>query len=76
MVNVKKSKSPSNTHDQEDLNKKKDAIAAPVTEKNLKLGKKVTAAVYQIRAHGLVLDLGGGIRGMYRFDVSFNEYSY
>ncbi|CAI8590875.1 unnamed protein product [Vicia faba] len=37
------------------------------TTKDLILGKEVTAKVYQIRAHGLVLDLGGGVRGMYRF---------
>jgi len=37
--------------------------------KDLELGTKVTAKVYQIRAHGLVLDLGSGLRGMYRFEV-------
>lgn len=41
----------------------------PVKKKNMKLGTEVTAKVYQIRAHGLVLDLGGGLRGMYRFEV-------
>ncbi|XP_061359613.1 polyribonucleotide nucleotidyltransferase 2, mitochondrial [Gastrolobium bilobum] len=41
---------------------------ASVTAKDLKLGTEVTAKVYQIRAHGLVLDLGGGVRGMYRFE--------
>ncbi|KAF9620300.1 hypothetical protein IFM89_011035 [Coptis chinensis] len=35
--------------------------------KSLKLGDKLNAKVYQIRAQGIVLDLGGGIRGMYRF---------
>lgn len=39
-----------------------------VTAEDLKLGTKITAKVYQIRAHGLVLDLGGGLRGMYRFE--------
>ncbi|CAM8999180.1 unnamed protein product [Rhodiola kirilowii] len=29
---------------------------------------KLDATVYQIRARGLVLDLGGGIRGMLRFE--------
>ncbi|ESW23003.1 hypothetical protein PHAVU_004G011100 [Phaseolus vulgaris] len=38
------------------------------TAKDLELGTKVTAKVYQIRAHGLVLDLGSGLRGMYRFE--------
>lgn len=41
----------------------------PLTAKDLKLGTEVTAKVYQIRAHGLVLDLGGGVRGMYRYEV-------
>lgn len=40
-------------------------------EKDLKVGTEVTAKVHQIRAHGLVLDLGGGLRGMYRFEVGF-----
>jgi len=39
------------------------------TAKDLPLGTKFKAKVYQIRAHGLVLDLGGGVRGMYRFEV-------
>ena len=37
--------------------------------KDLKLGTVVTAIVHQIRTHGLVLDLGGGLKGMYRFEV-------
>lgn len=41
----------------------------PVSVDNLKLGTKLTAKVQQIRARGLVLDLGNGIRGMYRFEV-------
>ncbi|CAI0430355.1 unnamed protein product [Linum tenue] len=40
----------------------------PISAKNLKLGTTVTAKVHQIRALGLVLDLGGGVRGMYRFE--------
>ncbi|CAL0317284.1 unnamed protein product [Lupinus luteus] len=40
---------------------------ATVTAKDLTLGTKVTAKVYQVCAHGLVLELGGGLRGMYRF---------
>ncbi|PIA61826.1 hypothetical protein AQUCO_00200076v1, partial [Aquilegia coerulea] len=39
-----------------------------ITAKSLKLGDKLGAKVYQIRAHGIVLDLGGGIRGMHRFE--------
>ncbi|XP_011098446.1 polyribonucleotide nucleotidyltransferase 2, mitochondrial [Sesamum indicum] len=41
----------------------------PMDAKKLKLGTEVTAKVHQIRAHGLVLDLGGGIRGMFRFET-------
>ncbi|WOL02963.1 polyribonucleotide nucleotidyltransferase 2, mitochondrial [Canna indica] len=37
---------------------------------SLKLGDRVTAKIYQIRAHGLVLELRGGIRGMYKFEVN------
>ncbi|XP_016498172.1 polyribonucleotide nucleotidyltransferase 2, mitochondrial [Nicotiana tabacum] len=48
---------------------KNDATTeTPMTANKLKLGMKVTAKVHQIRALGLVLDLGGGIRGMYRFE--------
>ncbi|GAV67944.1 KH_1 domain-containing protein/S1 domain-containing protein/RNase_PH domain-containing protein/RNase_PH_C domain-containing protein/PNPase domain-containing protein [Cephalotus follicularis] len=50
------------------LNGKETEGRTPMTAKKLKLGTKVTAKVYQIRARGLVLDLGGGIRGMYRFE--------
>lgn len=52
------------THDNKGV--KPEAL---ITTKNLKLGTKVVAKVYQVRARGLVLDLGGGIRGMYRFEV-------
>lgn len=56
------------TEDGDEDNKGTRAEAI-VSAKNLKLGTKVAAKVYQVRAHGLVLDLGGGIRGMYRFEV-------
>lgn len=36
---------------------------------SLKLGDQVIAKIYQIRTHGLVLELGGGVRGMYKFEV-------
>lgn len=52
-----------------DEDNKGTRVEAIVSAKNLKLGTKVAAKVYQVRAHGLVLDLGGGIRGMYRFEV-------
>ncbi|XVE67892.1 hypothetical protein DITRI_Ditri09bG0024400 [Diplodiscus trichospermus] len=50
-------------------NDKETAVKTPMTPQKLKLGTKVTAKVYQIRARGLVLDLGGGIRGMYKFET-------
>lgn len=56
------------TEDGDEDNKGARAEAI-VSAKNLKLGTKVAAKVYQVRARGLVLDLGGGIRGMYRFEV-------
>ncbi|KAF3444628.1 hypothetical protein FNV43_RR14321 [Rhamnella rubrinervis] len=48
-------------------------VEGQVTVKNLKLGTKLTAKVHQIRARGLVLDLGGGLRGMYRFEKNGKE---
>lgn len=45
-----------------------------VTAKTLKLGDRFSAKVRQVRAHGLVLELGNGIRGMYRFEVCDCEY--
>lgn len=47
----------------------KGGFEAPMNAKSLKIGVEVTSKVHQIRARGLVLDLGGGIRGMYRFEV-------
>ncbi|XP_058087858.1 polyribonucleotide nucleotidyltransferase 2, mitochondrial isoform X2 [Magnolia sinica] len=41
-----------------------------ISAKSLKLGDRLTAKVYQLRAHGLVLELGSGIRGMYRFETN------
>ncbi|KAB2610214.1 polyribonucleotide nucleotidyltransferase 2 [Pyrus ussuriensis x Pyrus communis] len=49
---------------------KEAEVGGSVTEKSLKIGTKVTAKVYQIRTGGLVLDLGGGLRGMYRFETN------
>lgn len=49
-------------------NTKKDLTSSGVDSRKLKIGKKLTATVHQIRARGLVLDLGGGLLGMYRFE--------
>ncbi|CAJ2665344.1 unnamed protein product [Trifolium pratense] len=51
----------------EEENKKEGKGNAPSSAEDIKLGTKVNAKVYQIREHGLVLDLGGR-RGMYRFE--------
>lgn len=59
----------SHTHTMNGSTGQEDEVEAPITAKKLKIGTKVTAKVYQIRARGLVLDLGGGLRGMYRFEV-------
>ncbi|KAK7316457.1 hypothetical protein VNO77_35505 [Canavalia gladiata] len=72
-TNVKKSKLSMQKESKSDFQKpegeeKETKDKASVTAKDLKLGTKVTAKVYQIRTHGLVLDLGGGVRGMYRFE--------
>ncbi|KAG6398216.1 hypothetical protein SASPL_139671 [Salvia splendens] len=48
---------------------------APLDAKKLKIGTELTAKVQQIRAHGLVLDCGSDIRGMYRFEVNINLIS-
>ncbi|KAL7232597.1 hypothetical protein ACSBR2_010583 [Camellia fascicularis] len=61
--------SASSSHSQDDLNDKEAVVEASINSKNLKLGMKVIAKVHQIRARGIVLDLGDGIRGMYRFEA-------
>jgi len=68
----KKSKPSMQKESKSDIQKPKGDAQEPkdkVTAEDLKLGTQVTAKVSQIRAHGLVLDLGGGLRGMYRFEV-------
>lgn len=57
------------TRSQENENDVGAKIEAPMSARKLKIGMEVTAKVLQIRARGLVLDLGGGVRGMYRFEV-------
>ncbi|XP_030953897.1 polyribonucleotide nucleotidyltransferase 2, mitochondrial [Quercus lobata] len=63
----------SHTHTMNGSTDQEDEVEAPITAKKLKIGTKVTAKVYQIRARGLVLDLGGGLRGMYRFETDGKE---
>ncbi|KAF3672924.1 Polyribonucleotide nucleotidyltransferase 2, mitochondrial [Capsicum annuum] len=55
-------------HSQIESDKDDATSETPMSANKLKLGMRVTAKVHQIRALGLVLDLGGGIRGMYRFE--------
>lgn len=47
-------------------------VESSTTTRNLKIGMKVRAKIYQVRARGLVLDLGEGVRGMYRFEVYYH----
>ncbi|KAL2930534.1 Polyribonucleotide nucleotidyltransferase 2 mitochondrial [Bienertia sinuspersici] len=47
---------------------KKDEAGSGIRAKDLKTWDNSTSKVYQIRARGLVLDLGGGLKGMYRFE--------
>ncbi|KAG6392489.1 hypothetical protein SASPL_146711 [Salvia splendens] len=44
-------------------------VDTPLHAKKLTIGTELTAKVHQIRAHGLVLDCGSDIRGMYRFET-------
>ncbi|XP_022842951.1 polyribonucleotide nucleotidyltransferase 2, mitochondrial-like [Olea europaea var. sylvestris] len=59
--------------DEDESTTGKAAAEPTLTAKKLKLGTEMTAKVHQVRARGLVLDLGGGIRGMYRFEVGFRR---
>ncbi|KAI3973474.1 hypothetical protein MKW92_000823 [Papaver armeniacum] len=43
-------------------------LNSSVSADSLKLGDKVAAKVFQVRTHGIIFDLGGGIRGMYKFE--------
>ncbi|XP_052197559.1 polyribonucleotide nucleotidyltransferase 2, mitochondrial [Diospyros lotus] len=54
---------------EDDQNDKEALIDTPISAKNLTLGTKITAKVHQIRARGLVLHLGSGLYGMYRFET-------
>ncbi|KAB5521089.1 hypothetical protein DKX38_025408 [Salix brachista] len=58
------------SHTVDRLNDEDAKVVSPLSAKSLKLGMQVTAKVYQIRALGLVLDLGNGVRGMYRFETN------
>ncbi|KAI4339541.1 hypothetical protein MLD38_024473 [Melastoma candidum] len=40
-----------------------------LTAKTIRIGTEVIAKVHEVRARGLVLDLGNGIRGLYRFET-------
>ncbi|ESQ41423.1 hypothetical protein EUTSA_v10012572mg [Eutrema salsugineum] len=42
--------------------------SASISPRTLKIGTEMMAKVHQVRTRGLVLDLGGGIRGMYKFE--------
>nr|GMC99436.1 polyribonucleotide nucleotidyltransferase 2, mitochondrial [Ipomoea batatas] len=63
-----KSTSKAPRQSKSDLNKD-STVETAIKANKLKLGMKLVAKVHQIRALGLVLDLGGGLRGMYRFEA-------
>ena len=52
---------------------KRSPEAGSTGGKSLKIGDRITAKICQVRALGLVLDLGGGFKGMYRFEVIYRE---
>ncbi|XP_042456939.1 polyribonucleotide nucleotidyltransferase 2, mitochondrial-like [Zingiber officinale] len=54
------------SHADDGDNKSKPSAQA----QSLKIGDRLPAKVYQIRTHGLVLELSGGTRGMYKFEVN------
>nr|GMC97313.1 polyribonucleotide nucleotidyltransferase 2, mitochondrial [Ipomoea batatas] len=63
-----KSTSKAPRQSKSDLNKD-STVEIAIKANKLKLGMKLVAKVHQIRALCLVLDLGGGLRGMYRFEA-------
>ncbi|BAU00983.1 hypothetical protein VIGAN_11013000 [Vigna angularis var. angularis] len=72
-TNAKKTKLSMQKESTSDLQKQEGGEQKPknrasVTAKDLEVGTIVTAKVYQVRAQGFVLDLGGGVRGVYRFE--------
>ncbi|EOA22483.1 hypothetical protein CARUB_v10003135mg [Capsella rubella] len=50
--------------------------SALVSTRKLKIGTEMMAKVVQTRELGLVLDLGGGIRGMYKFEAGDKEAQF
>jgi len=85
----KKNKETTVTNSSMQESDKVDALFSVLTKKDVKpktdsttklhagsltLGQRVTAKVHQIRAHGLVIELGGGLRGMYKFEVSSQHF--
>nr|VDC86283.1 unnamed protein product [Brassica oleracea] len=64
-VSSSKAKKPSRKKKQSE---KEAGESTSVSARKLKIGTEMTAKVHQVRTHGLVLDLGDGIRGMYKFE--------
>lgn len=73
LVSSSKAKKPSR---KEKKSQDEAEESASVNSRNLKIGTEMTATVQQVRTHGLVLDLGGGIRGMYKFEVCFSKIPF
>ncbi|XP_068643525.1 polyribonucleotide nucleotidyltransferase 2, mitochondrial [Aristolochia californica] len=58
------------TVDENETSADRSKLSGSVSPNSLKIGDKFTAKVHQIRARGLVLQLGGRVLGMYRFEVN------
>lgn len=58
----------------ENLSENKAEESASVSTRKLKIGTEMTATVDHVRALGLVLDLGGEIRGMYIFQGDKDKF--
>ncbi|CAA7031392.1 unnamed protein product [Microthlaspi erraticum] len=52
----------------ENQSEKEGEESVSISARELKIGTEMTAKIQQVRTHGLVLDLGGGLRGMYKFE--------
>lgn len=56
--------------------KPKTDSTTKVDAHSLKLGDRVTATIQQKRKYGLVLEIVGGLRGMYKFEVYSQHFLY
>lgn len=71
LVSSSKAKKPTRKENQSENKAEENAS---FSTRKLKIGTEMMAKVEQVRTRGLVLDLGGGIRGMYKFEVCFRKF--